>query len=111
MQIAYLISSWLFVIVTLGVAVLSLWAMVDCLRRPAANFQAMGKLSKGAWTGITVAATVITVFSFWFAFQSVWHFGGTGGIGLFTLAAAVAAGVYLADVRPAVSGRGNNGWY
>lgn len=110
MLLAYAIGSWIFVAVTLFVAGLCIWALLDCLRRPAANFQAMGKLSKGAWTGITGAAAVITFFSFWFAFQAVWTAGGSGGVGIFTLAAAVAAGVYLADVRPAVSGKGNN-WY
>jgi hypothetical protein len=46
-----------------------------------------------------VASTAVTVFGVFLASVS----------NLFTLAAAVAAGVYLADVRPEVSGKG--GWY
>lgn len=119
MSLAVAISSCLFTIVTLGVAILAVWAVLDCLRGPAANFPAMGKLTKGAWTGITGIAAVVAVFSFWFALQAmlisftaVANGGvyGSAGIGIFTLAAAVAAGVYLADVRPAVSGKGNSGY-
>ncbi|RKW69820.1 DUF2516 family protein [Galactobacter caseinivorans] len=108
MLIAYAIGSWIFVAVTLFVAGLCIWAFLDCVRRPAANFQSMGKLTKKAWVAITGVAAVVTFFSFWFAFQAVWAFGGSAGVGIFTLAAAVAAGVYLADVRPAVSGKGSS---
>lgn len=100
MYLAISISSWLFFIAAVFVAILCIWALVDCLRRPTANFSALGKLSKGAWSGILTAATLITVVGV------VWSFGTS----LFTLAAAVAAGVYLADVRPAVSGKGGYDW-
>lgn len=101
MQLAFLLSSYLMLAVAIVVAALSVWALVDCLMRPADRFAQEGKLSKGAWTGITGAATLVTVLA---VFSS-------GFTSLFTLAAAIAAGVYLADVRPAVSGKGGYGGY
>ena len=99
MYLALQITHWLYFAVGVLVAVLSLWAFVDCLRRPAANFAALGKLTKSAWTGLTAAAAILTVIMI-----------ATGGSStIITLAAAVVAGVYLADVRPAVSGK--NTWY
>jgi hypothetical protein len=100
MLIASYVSRWLFVIAGAVVAILCLWALIDCLRRPAERFTAYGKLTKGAWAGILTAATLITLFGVFLASAS----------SLFTLAAAVAAGVYLADVRPEVSGKGSS-WY
>lgn len=100
MSIAIPVTFWLFTAAGVVVAVLSVMALVDCLRRPADNFRAMGKLSKGAWLGMTAAATVVSVLSIVTA----------SGSSLFTLAAAVVAGVYLADVRPAVSGKSGYSW-
>lgn len=101
MFLAVTISSWLFLAAAVLVAILCLWALIDCLRRPQANFAALGKLTKGAWSGILTAATLITVAGvFW-----------STGTSLLTLAAAVVAGVYLADVRPAVSGKGGYDWF
>jgi len=100
MFLALQITHWIFLAAAVVVAVLSVLAFVDCLRRPAANFSALGKLSKPAWLGMTAAACVVTLVGLAFG----------NSYSLFTLAAAVVAGVYLADVRPAVSGR-NNTWY
>lgn len=101
MFLAFAISRWLFVVAGVAVAVLSIWALADCLRRPSERFSAFGKLTKGGWAGILTAATLITVFGVFIG----------NGSSLFTLAAAVAAGVYLADVRPLVSGKGGSSWY
>ena len=73
-----------------GVLALSLWALVDAITRPAAAFVAASKLNKPAWIGITALAAV-------FAYLSP-------ALQLFWLLAAVAAIVYLVDVRPAVRG-------
>lgn len=78
-------------IVALGLAV---WALVDCLIRPAQRFEQEGKRTKGFWLALTAAATFATVLSLYSA----------GGI--FQLIGACIAAVYLADVRPALSGRG-----
>lgn len=84
---------------------LELWALVDCARHRANAFEATGKRTKAFWLALTGGAALVGVISL---------FGAGGGIistlGLFGLAAVVAASVYLADVRPAVkdAGRGGN---
>lgn len=86
---------------------LSVWALVDCLRRPAAAFLTAGKRTRPFWTWVLVAATVV-------AFISI---PPPLGLGLpfpsfLALASAAAAIIYLVDVRPAVapySGRGGRG--
>lgn len=88
-------------IVALGIEI---WAFADCVRHKASTFEAMGKKTKGFWLALTGGATVIGLISFSAS-------GGLfGTLGLFGLAAVVAASVYLADVRPAVrdAGRGGN---
>lgn len=82
-----------------GVAVLAMmvWALIDCARTRADAFVAAGKRTKNFWLLLTGVATVI-------GFIFVLH-----PFNLFNLAAIVAAGVYHADVRPAlkaVLGRG-----
>lgn len=74
------------------------WALVDALRRPAAAFPWASKRSRGFWLAITGAAAAVS-------FVTI-----PGPIGvsfldpIFGFAAVAAAGVYLADVRPAVRG-------
>ena len=93
---------------------LSVWALVDLLRRPAAAFPSAGKRTKVFWGLIVGVATAI-------AFGSI---PPPIGISVFptplTLVSAVAAIVYLVDVRPAVepysrkrppsSGSSRGGW-
>lgn len=83
---------------------LELWALVDCARHKANAFEATGKRTKAFWLALTGGATLVGVISL---------FGAGGGIvstlGLFGLAAVVAASVYLADVRPAVKDAGRGG--
>lgn len=86
----------------LGVAALGLeiFALVDALRHPGNAYVAAGKRTKGFWlavVGVCTAIGFITVFS---------------PLNLFGLLAVIGAGVYLADVRPAlqqVRGRGGRG--
>ncbi|ABS02374.1 hypothetical protein FHR75_001222 [Kineococcus radiotolerans] len=80
------------VLLILGVAAfgLCLWALVDCLRRPAGAFVAAGKRTKTFWTVIVAVATAI-------GFVSIFSI-----LGIFGILAVVGASVYLADVRPAV---------
>nr|WP_066290711.1 DUF2516 family protein [Arthrobacter sp. B6] len=88
-------------VVALG---LELWALADCARHPANAFEATGKRTKTFWLALTGGATLIGVMSL---------FGSGGGLfgtlGLFGLAAVVAASIYLADVRPAVKDAGRGG--
>ncbi|HJV98013.1 MAG TPA: DUF2516 family protein [Arthrobacter sp.] len=88
-------------VVALG---LELWALVDCARHRANAYEATGKRTKTFWLALTGGATLVGVISL---------FGSGGGLfgtlGLFGLAAVVAASVYLADVRPAVKDAGRGG--
>lgn len=87
------------VVLVLGVAALALevFALVDALKHRPDAYVAAGKRTKKFWTIITgIAALVGFVFLF-----SPLNFLG--------IIAVVAAGIYLADVRPAlqqVSGHG-----
>jgi len=85
----------------LGLAALAMqvFALVDAIRHQPQSFVAAGKRTKTFWlalTGVAVALGLLSVQS---------------PLNLFSLLAVVAAGVYLADVRPAlraVSGRGGS---
>lgn len=74
------------------------WALIDVLRRPSAAFPWASKRPRPFWLAITAAATAVS-------FVCI-----PGPIGvsfldpIFGFAAVAAAGVYLADVRPAVRG-------
>lgn len=84
-------------LVALGIEV---WALADCVRRPGTAFEAAFKRTKGFWLALTGGAVVVGVLSV---------LGGGGGFNVFQLIAIIAACVYLADVKPAVSqtsGRG-----
>ena len=95
------------VALVLGVVLfaMQLFALVDCIRQRSDAFTAAGKLSKPAWLAITGVSCLV---GFLFILSP---------ISIFEIAAVVAAGVYLADVRPAlqqVTGRArdnNNGPY
>jgi hypothetical protein len=87
-------------IVALGVEV---YALVDCLRRRPDAFTAAGKRTKSFWLLVTGLAVLLGVVAL-------------GGLGLLAIVAIVAAGVYLADVKPALDqvmgrGSGNQGPY
>lgn len=86
---------------------LSLWAFIDAVARPASAFTSAGKRTRNFWLVLTGAATALT----FIALPPL----GAGGLSFFTLGSAVIAGIYLADVRPAVQpysrrrGRGGPG--
>src|SRR4051794_11021850 len=82
-----------------GALVLQVFALVDALRRRTDAYAAAGKLTKTKWTLILAVATAV-------GFVSL-----LSPLNFLNVAAVVAAGVYLADVRPALqrvqgSGRG-----
>ncbi|MCG5216983.1 DUF2516 family protein [Streptosporangium sp. KLBMP 9127] len=87
----------------LGVAAfaMSVFALVHAVRTPARAFAVTGKQSKKLWLIILGFATL---FSFAAAVQYLL------ALSIFTIASVIAAGVYLADVRPAVKeiGKGGN---
>lgn len=90
-----------FVLLVLGVGSLLLtgYAFVDALRRRSSLFPHVGRLSKGAWLGILGAASLISIVSL----------GGYGTLGLLNVIGVIAAGVYLADVRPKLRQIGDGG--
>ena len=79
------------VMLALGVAALGmeLFCLIDALRYPAGAYAAEGQLTRPWWLVILAVATLI-------GFVSVQNPLGVGIFGI------VAAGVYLADVRPAL---------
>jgi undecaprenyl-diphosphatase len=92
-------AAWRFAVM----AVLALWALVDLARRPAAAFVSAGKRTKKFW-GILLGVAVLVAFV---ALPPLRQ------LTFLALGSAVAAVVYLVDVRPAVRGLqrgGNNPW-
>lgn len=80
------------VLLVLGLIALGLqaFALVDAVRQRADAFTAAGKLTKKLWLGILAVSTAL-------GFVLV-----LSPLSIFNVLAVVAAGVYLADVRPAL---------
>jgi hypothetical protein len=92
----------LIVLVLGAIAVgVELYALIHAATQRADAFVAAGKLTKPVWLGILAVGLLLGIASF-------------GGLGLLGLLGVVAAGVYLADVKPAIAqvlGRSNdNRW-
>jgi hypothetical protein len=101
--------SLIFWLLSIGAFILSVWALIHAVRVPSRAFAAAGKQTKQLWLIILGFATLFT-------FAAAVNFGGTGASlpSLFTIAAVIAAGIYLADVKPAVNeyrSGGNQGPY
>ena len=73
-----------FLLVSLALLVIKVWALVDCAIRPARGFAVEGKQTKTIWLAILVVAVLVTY------------------VGFLSILGLVAALVYLLDVRPAV---------
>ncbi|WP_236003517.1 DUF2516 family protein [Nonomuraea antri] len=81
--------------------VMSAFALVHSIRTPAQAFAVAGKQTKKLWL---IILSLATLFSF---ATAVGYFGaGLGQLNIFAIASVIAAGIYLADVRPAVKGMG-----
>jgi hypothetical protein len=96
------VQSFVLLLLGIGSLILTGFAFVDVLRRPGGLFPHAGRLSKGAWLGILGAAFLIAVVSLF------------APLGLLNIAGVVAAGVYLADMRPKLKqlggGRGGSSY-
>lgn len=90
------IQLYLFLGLALVGFAIEVWAFVDVLRRPASGFEAADKRTKGFWLAIVALAVVI-------GFLGIPPPLGISGVTFFILIAVVPAGIYLADVRPAVA--------
>jgi Na+/phosphate symporter len=87
-----------YIVLGLGIAALGVevYACVDCVRRRPDAFVAAGKRTKQFWMLVTGLAVLL-------------GFVSLRSVGILAIVAIIAAGVYLADVKPAldqVMGRG-----
>jgi len=99
MQILAQAQGWVVLVLSVIALGIEVWALVDCLRRRGDAFVAAGKRTKNFWLLVTGLAVVL-------GFVNLGGFGSLLGI-----VAVIAAGVYLADVKPAldqVQGRGGS---
>lgn len=98
MSVIGLLQVGLFLVFYVTIFALSVWALVDCLRRPAAAFATAGKRTRTFWTWVLVAATAVAFISIPPPLGLALPFPS-----FLALASAAAAIVYLVDVRPAVA--------
>jgi Protein of unknown function (DUF2516) len=89
---AYAPLTYFFVALAVAAFIVEAWAFVDAIIRPAQAFTAVGKQSKRLWLIILGVAFVLGLYAA--------AYGGATGI--LSVAAFVAAAIYLADVRPKV---------
>ena len=83
------IESCVTFVIFVMAAVMELFALADAIVRPAPAYAATDKLTKPAWVLILALAVLTCI-----AFRSPVSIFGVFGL--------IAAGVYLADVRPAL---------
>lgn len=95
-------------LLSIAILALAVFALVDCLRQPAQGFTSEGKLSKPIWTGILSVVAAL-------AFIAIPPL--RMNLGFLNLLAAIAAIVYLVDVRPRLTPyrrrgprKGTGGW-
>lgn len=98
------LQGWIMLILALAEGALVLVAVFDALRRRPASFTAAGKQTKQRWLIFLGVAGIIALLLLTAILRP---------INFLSLIAVVAAGVYLADVRPALrqveGGRGGGG--
>lgn len=100
------IQSFVLLILGIGSLLLTGFAATDALRHRADLFPAVGRLSKAAWLGILGVAFLVSIVSL---FNALFFLNVIG---------VVAAGIYLADIRPKIKqisgggrGSGSSGPY
>jgi uncharacterized protein DUF2516 len=102
---AYAPLAYFFVALAVAAFVVEAWAFIDAITRPAQAFVAAGKQTKLIWLIILGIAFVLGLYAAAYG----------GGTGFLSVAAFVAAAIYLADVRPKVKeyrrDRSNTGPY
>ncbi|WP_155355556.1 DUF2516 family protein [Acrocarpospora macrocephala] len=103
---------WAISLAALG---MSGWALLHAIRIPAPAFKSAGKLTKNLWTLFLGLATFFTFVAAFGSFFGI-HLFDFSRLNIFTIAAVIASGIYLADVKPAVNeyrggGSSNQGPY
>ncbi|TMR89821.1 DUF2516 family protein [Nonomuraea basaltis] len=108
----------LFLVLAAIIFGMSVYAGVHALRVPANAFVSAGKLQKPLWLLILGLATLFSGAGAWTYFNAFMIVGAAEfigiGLGLFSIAAVIAATIYIVDVKPAVKGmdgRGGGGPY
>ncbi|TYB69943.1 DUF2516 family protein [Nonomuraea sp. PA05] len=109
----------LFLVLAVAIFGMSIYALVHAIKVPANAFVSAGKLQKNLWLLILGLATLFSAAGALSYFQAFMVVGGATfigiGLGLFSIAAVIAATIYIVDVKPAVKGmgggRGNSGPY
>jgi hypothetical protein len=85
------VQSGVLLVLSVGAFAVTLFALVDALRHRPDAYVAAGKRTKTFWVAIVAVATALC-----------FVFVGGGVPNFLSIIGVVAAGVYLADVRPAV---------
>ncbi|MDO5495422.1 MAG: DUF2516 family protein [bacterium] len=97
MQLYAILMLGLLWLLSLPLLLIEAYALADAVRRPGAMYEAYGKRTKGFWMILLMVGVLLGIFGLPIT---------PGGSNLFlTVLAVLPAGVYLADVRPAVRGR------
>jgi uncharacterized membrane protein len=84
--------TYFFVALAVAAFAVEAWAFIDAITRPAQAFTAAGKQTKQLWLIILGVAFVLGLYAA----------ASGGATGILSVAAFVAAAIYLADVRPKV---------
>lgn len=82
-------QEYIYLALWLGLAIVKVFAAIDCLRRPADAFPAIGRRSKVLWVILTVVAALTGLLP-------------SLTLNIVGIAAIVIALVYLFDVRPKI---------
>jgi hypothetical protein len=88
------VLDWFFELLAVGALIFEGYAFVDALRRPRQAFTAVGKQTKPLWLVITGVATAIGL--------GTAASGSFSVIGFLSIAAFVAAAIYVTDVKPKI---------
>jgi len=89
---AYAPLAYFFVALAVGAFVVEAWAFIDAITRPTQAYTAAGKQTKPIWLIILGVAVAIGLYAAAYG----------GAIGFLSVAAFVAASIYLVAVRPKV---------
>lgn len=90
-----LIQTWIFAVLALALLAVEVWAFANAIRFRPDAYVAAGKRTKTFWCVLTGAAMLL-------GFLSLPYPIGGGASMLFMIIAIVIAGVFLADVLPAL---------
>lgn len=92
----YELQRLIILVLALGAFAVEVFALVEAIRTPAHAFSSAGKLTRQAWLAILGVATAI-------GFLTLPFPGVLSPFNFLAIVAAVAAIVFVVDVRPAVA--------